>query len=687
MDTMQPRMSQSLVVPHQKDDGSWLGSTFAFLVAAVNTVIFLCAAINAVKDGAWLALRAYFLEPSRRCALDDWKAKNNVAQPEAALGVSQPKLKHRQARLSVGACTRCLFVAPAIAGPRSAPPRTTKRSYGIVWSLLYGGGPPPLFPSQQDTASTARGVAAMMEVASALGVDVCNSRVLTDDASFPGRTGGASRSEILDGMKWLVSGARAGDTCLLYFCGIAGSQNSSVSGHTPALLSSPCFSIDSNDIQTHLYAHTPVDVKIVAVTDCVASRDTLHSGEDNGNVFGLQYMWAPHAGAFEENLPAQSIGQTGRAMPSVLAITACAAHGAPTGALARDLAAIVQRVGINRESHTARISFAALMAPETRISAGVSDAASVWSLSADARIDMDAHFSLIDVPTLKGLAWFFDFISRGWSAFWARIAAPSASSGIPPRRPSAQAAPGPSASAAAHGAAPSPPPFRRDAAAEAEVAVQQQLERIEERRRAANAEAAQLARRRHDAEAAAVRIREEEETRRREAAESRRRDAAEQRRRDAEEKERREAVATAQRQRDEEDKRYREAQRQRDEEDRRHRETQRREAERQLAAELDAARRRREAEDEERRRLQEERHRERLRAEADAAEAQRRQTEAAAAEAERRRAEAEAAASAQQRAAAALLLQAAPRRFKHYPGGQFIPGGGRAPAGGIDIYY
>jgi hypothetical protein len=74
--------------------GTWVD----IVIGTCGLLLFwfaLYRVIRAIMSGAWVALRAYFLEPSRRHALDVWKAENNAVHPVAALGISQPKLKFR----------------------------------------------------------------------------------------------------------------------------------------------------------------------------------------------------------------------------------------------------------------------------------------------------------------------------------------------------------------------------------------------------------------------------------------------------------------------------------------------------------------------------------------------------------------------------------------------------------------
>ena len=160
--------------------------------------------------------------------------------------------------------------------------------------------------------------------------DTEHMRVLVDDdpSNMP------TKANIIAGFKWLVQGAKAGDSLFLHYSGHGGSQKDvdpdtdEVDGCDETLIPVDYETngvIVDDDIHAMLVAGLPQGVRLTAIMDC------CHSG----SVFDLPYTYAP-----DGNLEIHEVDNRKAAMDAAMAAGMSLMKGDKAGALVKGIEAL-----------------------------------------------------------------------------------------------------------------------------------------------------------------------------------------------------------------------------------------------------------------------------------------------------------------------------------------------------------
>eukprot|EP00759_Apiculatamorpha_spiralis_P002153 PhF_6_TR10801/c1_g1_i3/m.17386 len=208
-----------------------------------------------------------------------------------------------------------IYDGSAMAYTPGAPPPSASGLKSLFIGINY-------FGQQGELRGCVNDVRMMKGLVERFGFTTQNSRILVDDASFPGRHGDPTRANILEAFQWLVAGAKPGDTLFLHYSG-HGSQMKDNNGDEADGQDETLVPVDyssngmirDDDIFRIIVGSLPEGVRLTAVMDC------CHSG----TLMDLPFTWVANeanlSGAreldftLENNVRSRDFQSSGQELP------------------------------------------------------------------------------------------------------------------------------------------------------------------------------------------------------------------------------------------------------------------------------------------------------------------------------------------------------------------------------------
>jgi len=175
--------------------------------------------------------------------------------------------------LCVGCVSKTYGFTPASVAPPSGN--------GVKMKALFVGINYP--GTNAELKGCVNDVRNMIRMLGLLGYGFTEQRILVDDRSFPNVTGPPTRRNIEDGLRWLVSGAKAGDNLFFHYSGHGANMSHDGSGphredKDETLVPGDYETsgqIRDGWIYENVCARVPAGCRLTAITDCCHSGTVL----------------------------------------------------------------------------------------------------------------------------------------------------------------------------------------------------------------------------------------------------------------------------------------------------------------------------------------------------------------------------------------------------------------------------